>query len=57
MKKIEPTEDEKKNGWTKDKLDAYIRERERGRFLATFYREPERPHIQNYRYSPFKWGR
>ena len=51
MAQIEPTEDEKKNGWTAETLTAYVRERDN-----VDHRKPkERPVKTNSKYSPFRW--
>lgn len=57
---IEPTEDEKRNGWTKKTLTAYLAERLAGQSLAinvdTLHRKAaRRQNIQNHKYNPHRW--
>ena len=53
---LEPTPEEKKNGWTAQKLTAYVLGRETAQFQAI---DPEnrklRPVSQNHRYNPLRW--
>jgi len=57
---IEPTEEEKKNGWTKETLTRYLAERLAAQSLAvdvnSLHRKSARkPHEQNHRYRPHRW--
>lgn len=57
---IEPTEAERKNGWTAKTLTAYIAERQAGQSLAidvnSLHRKAARkPKEQNHRYRPLRW--
>ena len=57
---IEPTEDEKKNGWTAKTLTKYLAERAAGQSLAVdvnslHRRVARRPDVQNHRYRPHRW--
>lgn len=57
---LEPTEDEKKNGWTPETLTAYVAERKAQQSLALdptslHSRVARRPAKQNNRYNPFRW--
>ena len=57
---IEPTEDEKKNGWTAEKLTAYLAERLAGQSLTvdvnSLHRKTaHRPNVQNHWYRPHRW--
>lgn len=56
---IEPTEDEKKNGWDKQSLSAYVAERERANagviMFDSEYRSRPRPKWANNIYSPLRW--
>ena len=52
---IEPTEDERANGWTAASLTQYVREREKAQTAAVLFREKPRPPMANGRYSTFKW--
>lgn len=57
---IEPTDEEKRNGWTKETLSRYLAERRAGQSLAAdpesaLRRLARRPTEQNHRYNPHKW--
>lgn len=57
---IEPTEEERKNGWTAQTLTAYLSERQAGQSLAidvnSLYRKIDRrPREQNHQYRPLRW--
>tara|TARA_R110002124_G_scaffold226616_1_gene391825 strand:+ start:113 stop:364 length:252 start_codon:yes stop_codon:yes gene_type:complete len=57
---IEPTEDEKHNGWDAESLAVYRAERMAAQTLAidpssTQRRLEARPAVQNNKYSPFRW--
>lgn len=57
---IEPTKDEKRNGWTAETLTMYLAERTAGQSLAIdphslHRRMARRPRVQNDRYNPLKW--
>lgn len=57
---IEPTEAERKNGWTAKTLTAYLAERIAGQSLAidvnSLYRKTARkPREQNHHYRPLRW--
>jgi len=59
---VEPTEDEKRNGWTSETLTDYLTERLAGQSLAvdvnSFHRRlARRPDEQNHRYNPLRWRR
>jgi hypothetical protein len=55
---IEPTEDEKRNGWTAESLTAYVRAQEKASLDRAngFDREPVKPQT-TVRKSPFRWRR
>ena len=60
QKKVEPSEEEKRNGWTTDTLTAYLAERQAGQSLSidvnSAYRKQARmPVIQNHKYNPHRW--
>jgi len=57
MIKVKATEDEKRNGWTDETLNAYRRERDQASFMTVYFKEPKRPSVQNHRYHPQKWRR
>lgn len=57
MRRVKVTEDEKKNGWTDESLNAYRLERERASFVMVYVKPPVKPSMQNHRYSPLKWRR
>ena len=52
MAEIEPTDEEKKNGWDKKSLTKYVKEREEARVLVI---PPKRAVSQNHRYNPLRW--
>lgn len=57
---IEPTEEEKRNGWTTETLTEYIAERKAEESLSidptsTQRRLEDRPDMANSKYSPHKW--
>lgn len=56
---VEPSEEEKRNGWTAESLTAYLRERGNAQFgMVTFdpeYRSPRRPRQTNGDYNPHRW--
>ena len=59
---IEPTEGERKNGWTADTLTTYLTERLAGQSLAAdagsvHRRAARRPNVQNHHYRPHRWRR
>ena len=58
--KIEPTEAEKRYGWTAETLTAYHAEREAAQGQAvdinSIQRQRQRrPRIQNHKYNPKRW--
>jgi len=55
---IEPTEEEKKNGWDAESLTRYVEERERAQLrLVSEGRKQGPPKIQNSKYNPFRLWR
>ena len=54
---FEPTEDEKRNGWTRESLTKYMAERSHEGVIHgdPAFRKPKRPSAANSRYSPFRW--
>jgi len=57
---VEPTEDEKRNGWTAATLSDYVASREAAASLAIdphslSRRLARRPQEANHRYSPLRW--
>lgn len=57
---VEPTEEEKRNGWTAETLTAYLAERLAGQTLAvdpnSVHRKlARRPSAQNHKYRPHRW--
>jgi len=54
MRDVEPTEDEKKAGWTKEKLNTYIAEREREAAKLIFPTSKPLPREQ-VSYRPHRW--
>lgn len=57
---VEPTDEEKKNGWTAETLTAYLTERLAGQSLAVdvnsiHRRAARRPTEANHRYRPHRW--
>jgi predicted transcriptional regulator len=58
--RIEPTEEERRNGWTTETLTAYLAERAAGQSLAVdvnslHRRNARRPDEANHRYNPRRW--
>ena len=59
---VEPSEEEKNNGWTTETLTAYLAERTAGQSLeidtdSVVRRLARRPVQQNNRYNPLRWHR
>ena len=57
---IEPTVEEKRNGWTKEALTKYLAERNAGQSLSVdvnslHRRVARRPNEQNHSYRPHRW--
>lgn len=52
---IEPTPDEKKNGWDAESLAAYVKEREAAQAETVLNRPSPRPKWANNQYSPLRW--
>lgn len=57
---IEPTEEEKRNGWTAETLTEYLATRNAGQSLDadpdSLHRKlARRPTVQNHRYNPLRW--
>lgn len=60
QKLIEPTAEERRNGWTAKTLTAYIAERQAGQSLdvdvnSINRQAARRPGEQNHRYRPLRW--
>ncbi len=59
MPDIELTDEERKNGWTVEKLAAYVKEREQAQAGVVMFnpdhRKPRRPRWANNRYNPMRW--
>lgn len=55
---VEPTEDERKNGWTAETLTRYLVEADK---RASAHMDPlrprRRPDMQNSSYNPLRWRR
>jgi len=56
----EPTEEERRNGWTAKTLTAYLAERQASQSLSvdvnSLHRQAaRRPNEQNHRYKPHRW--
>lgn len=57
---VEPTDEERRNGWTAETLTAYLAERRAGQSLAadpdSLHRQTaRRPGEANHRYNPHRW--
>lgn len=57
---VEPTEEERRNGWTAETLSDYLATRRAGQSLAidpnSLHRQAvERPRFTNSKYSPKRW--
>lgn len=60
LEPVEPTDEEKRNGWTTETLTTYLAERQAGQALAVdvnslHRRLARRPTVQNHRYNPKRW--
>ena len=58
QKQVEPSEEEKKNGWTTETLTAYLADRAAGQSLAIDPNSLSRrkpPDMQNHKYRPLRW--
>ena len=56
--KTEPTEAEKRHGWTAETLTAYLTEREAAQGQAVDINSIQRqrkPRLQNHKYNPKRW--
>jgi hypothetical protein len=51
---IEPTDEEKRNGWDAETLTDYLEEAEK-RQLSNVFTPPQKPHSQNHKYNPLRW--
>ena len=56
-KQVEPTEDEKRNGWTAETLSKYLHDREQANSRSLDWKErpKAKPRVANSRYSPFRF--
>ena len=53
---VEPTEEERKNGWDKASLTAYLSQRLAAQYLLMDTNNRQvRPKEQNHRYRPHRW--
>ena len=57
---IEPSEDEKRNGWDAESLTAYMQEQQASQSLradphSAMRRQAKRPKVQNSKYRPLRW--
>ena len=56
---VELTDEERRNGWTEEKLGSYLKERERAQsgviLFHPDFRKPARKKFANNRYNPLKW--
>lgn len=60
QKPIEPTDEERRNGWTAKTLTAYLADRQAGQSLSLDIHSSQRqaarrPREQNHRYRPLRW--
>lgn len=53
----EPTDEEARNGWTKETLRAYHESRQRQQAKIIHMKKVIMPSEQNHRYQPHKWRR
>jgi|TARA_R110000803_G_scaffold38351_1_gene82824 hypothetical protein len=53
--KYEPTNEEKKNGWTKETLRSYHESRNRQQMKFIHSKKVSMPGEQNHKYNPHKW--
>ena len=53
------TPEEKENGWTEEKLEKYMLDREKAQagviLFNPDFRKPQRPRFANNRYNPLRW--
>lgn len=52
---VELTKEEKKNGWTKEALEAYIAEREKAQTANILSVKSPKPKYANNRFRPLQW--
>lgn len=57
---VEPTDEERRNGWTAESLTAYLAERKAGAAVnvdqnSLHRRMAARPVVQDHRYNPHRW--
>lgn len=57
---VEPTDEERRNGWSADSLTAYLAERNAGAVVnvdqnSLHRRMAARPVVQDHRYNPHRW--
>lgn len=53
--KIEPTKDEKRNGWEKPELNKYLEQRTKVQAQKIYNGPPKREVESNHRYDPKRW--
>lgn len=52
---VELTEEEKKNGWTEESLEAYFKDREKAQSAVVLADRRQRPRFANSSYNPLQW--
>ena len=52
---IDLTDEEKKNGWTEESLEAYFKDREKAQAVVVLADRRQRPRFANNSYSPLQW--
>ena len=52
---LELTDEEKKNGWTEESLEAYFKDREKAQSAVVLSDKQQRPRFANSSYDPLRW--
>jgi hypothetical protein len=54
---VELTEEDKKNGWTEEKLQKYLEDRDKAQSGIILFnnRKPQRPKWANNSFNPLRW--
>lgn len=52
---VELTPEEIKNGWTKETLETYFKDREKAQSAVVLSDRQQRPRFANNMYSPLQW--
>ena len=52
---VELTPEEERNGWTKESLETYFKDREKAQAAVVLSDKQQRPRFANNSYSPLRW--